>query len=135
LDTVVAFVPPQEIATSNGFTAFVEIVVDHTGKNSNLNDYLSKNIQDAMNDKVLTNLSISKANTDGVLSGQPAYVMSYSVDKPFVHGNTKIIIKEIGTKVGSNFYFIDYIAFKDRSDKYLSDAQKMVDSFRLIQIS
>jgi PsbP-like protein len=131
MDAVVAFVPPGELAASNGYTAFVGIYVDHTAKNLDMKAYLSQNIKDVMKDRILTNLILDKANTNGLLSGQPAYVMSYSTDKELVNGIIKVITKEIGTKVQGNYYFIDYIAYGDRSDKYLNDAQKMVDSFEI----
>ncbi|HJT49037.1 MAG TPA: PsbP-related protein [Nitrososphaeraceae archaeon] len=131
MDAVVAFVPPGELATSNGYTAFVGIYVDHAAKNLDMEEYLSQNVKDVMKDKILTNLIMDKANTSGLLSGQPAYVMSYSTDKELVNGVTKVITKEIGTKVQGDYYFIDYIAYGDRSDKYLNDAQKMVDSFEI----
>ena len=131
VETVVAFVPPGELATSNGYTAFLEVLVDQNAKGLDLEEYLSENVQDIMKDKSLSNLTLDKANTDGLLSGRPAYVMSYSVDKPGVSGSPQVITKEIGTKVGDDIYFIVYIAYKDRVDKYFEEAQQMVDSFRL----
>src|SRR6476661_265075 len=127
MDAAVAFVPPGELATSKGYTAFVGVYVDHAAKNLDMQQYLQQNVRDVMRDRILTNLTLDKANTNGLLSGQPAYVMSYSTDKDVVEGNAKVITKEIGTKIGNDYYFIDYIAYKDRSNKYLKDAQKMVD--------
>jgi hypothetical protein len=131
VETIVAFVPPGELATSNGYTAFVEVLVDHNAENIDLEVYLSENVQDILKDRSLTNLTLERANTDALLSGRPAYVMSYSVDRPIASGNPEVIVKEIGTKVGEDIYFIVYVAHKDRVDKYFNDAQKMVNSFNL----
>ncbi len=132
VENAVAFLPPGEIATSNGFTAFVEIMISHNTPDDTLKTYLQDNIRDIMNEPSLSNLKLEKSNTDGLLSGQPAFVMSYTVDRTVSDGVITVVVKEIGTKVSDDFYYIDYVAIEDRADKYITDAQKIVESFRLL---
>jgi hypothetical protein len=132
VENAVAFLPPGEIATSNGFTAFVEIMISHNTPDDTLKTYLQGNIRDILREPSLSNLRLEKSNTDGLLSGQPAFVMSYKVDRTVNDGVITVVVKEIGTKVLDDFYYIDYVAIEDRADKYLVDAQKIVESFRLL---
>ncbi|MDN5846947.1 MAG: hypothetical protein L0H53_11810 [Candidatus Nitrosocosmicus sp.] len=128
---IVVFVPPGEIATSNAFTAFVEVAINHEAENLDLDGVLQDNIRDIMRESSLTNFTIDNANTDGLLSGEPAYILSYSADRSNVQGSDNYVVKEIGTKVGDDYYFINYIANKDKENKFLPLAQQMVKSFKL----
>lgn len=133
VENAVAFLPPGEIATSNGFTAFVEIMISHNTPDDTLKTFLQSNIRDILSEPSLSNLRLEKSNTDGLLSGQPAFVMSYTVDRTVNDGVITVVVKEIGTKVSDDFYYIDYVAIEDRANKYLTDAQKIVESFRLLK--
>ena len=119
IETIVAFVPPGEIATSSGYTAFVEVAAYHPAedpdldnKDIDLDEMLGENTRHITKDRSLTNLILEKSNADGLLSGHPAYVMSYSVDRKNVQVTSPIIVNEIGTKVFDDYYIIDYISHK-----------------------
>lgn len=132
VENAVAFVPPGEIATSNGFTAFVEIMISHISSDDTLKTFLQDNIRDILREPSLSNLRLEKSNTDGLLSGQPAFILSYTVDRTVSNGVITVVVKEIGTKVSDDFYYIDYVAIEDRASKYIEDAKKIVESFRLL---
>ncbi|MGD9673466.1 MAG: PsbP-related protein [Candidatus Nitrosocosmicus sp.] len=131
VEPLVVFVPPGEIATSNAFTAFVELAINHEAEDLDLNGVIQDNIRDIMRQSSLSNFVIDNANTNGLLSGKPAYILSYSADRPTTQGVTTFVVKEIGTKVGDDYFFVNYIATKDKESKFLSLAQEMVKSFKL----
>lgn len=131
VEPLVVFVPPGELATTNAFTTFVELAINHEAEDLDLNEVIQDNIRDIMRESSISNFVIDNANTNGLLSGKPAYILSYSADRPTAQGVTPFVVKEIGTKVGDDYFFVNYIATKDKESKYLSVAQEMVKSFKL----
>jgi hypothetical protein len=68
------------------------------------------------------------------LTGRPAYRIVYTYENEYSNGDdVNLKEMEIGTKVGNDYYYINYYADTDSYSNELSLAEDMIDSFQTTQ--
>ena len=115
----------------NYFEGDVSLYIDSDILES-LDEYLSSTIETYEEyKKGFEIISSSAANTGQTLSGNPAYVLEYTT-RGTEDDTLDTRFLEIGTKIGNDYYFVEY--FADQDDSYFNSlpiAQKMIDSIKI----
>ena len=121
---------------SNGLPYF-RIGVDNLSKEFpqsrivSINEYLNRSLEHK-NSTGFPGFKLIASNTNNTLAGNLAYTVVWTYTHP-TYGIRKSI--EIATIIGSKGYFVDYTAAVAKFSNYLPIAEKMIESFEVINKS
>lgn len=118
---IVTIIPPNGIDSSNNYHVYLSINVYPKPQNA-LNAQLTSDIDSS---KSLKSFSLSEANTNAVVAGQPAYEFTYTDSYKFDSKST-----QWGTIVDGKEYFIIYQADRVAYDSYLPIILQMLGTLQ-----
>lgn len=93
-----------------------------------VNDYLNRSLEHK-NSTGFPGFKLLESDIQNSLAGNRAYTIVWTYTNP-TYGIRKSI--EIGTVIDSKGYFVDYTAAEGKFQNYLSLAQRMINSFEII---
>lgn len=119
MKVIVEFDSPLDTSFDD-YSEYVQIYKDERiYYDANLQEYLDETIstRNDYND----NFNVISSSTSEILSGLPAYSLTYTEDLPDENGEIPIHWKtyEIGTLVNNTAYLISYTGLEDQYDNYL----------------
>jgi hypothetical protein len=122
------FVTPEEEIGSYGY---VSISLDNMPQSTDLEGYLNDTISSYRQDPNFENFQLLSSATDRItLSGMPAYAFEASYRDP-EFGPQHML--EVGTIVNNRVYYIQYLADTPIYQTHFSLAERMIESFEIIQ--
>ncbi|MGC1133501.1 MAG: PsbP-related protein [Nitrososphaeraceae archaeon] len=120
---IIEFVSPQE-NVSDEFPDSLSVIIQDLGNVTSLSGYVEESNKKLSN--ITENIVQSGSST---LADNPAHTTIYTLNKPLLPD-----LKEMQTFTvkGDKAYIIIYTAESDKYDSYLPIAQKMIDSFQIM---
>lgn len=122
------FFSPEE---TNGYFAYVTIAIDSMPNTTNIESYRNQSIDIYRQDPEFQELQVLSSSIGNfTLAGMPAY--SFEIvytDLEFGPQN----VLEVGTIFDNRVYYIQYFADTPIYQKYFPIAQRMIESFQIMQ--
>jgi plastocyanin len=99
---------------------------------ADLNNYMQEAISSYQN--TTSNFTLIDSSTSGLLSGQPAYSLTFTQVLNGEGLSEPITLKcfETGTLFNNTAYYITYIGQDEQFDKFFPIVKQMIDSFKII---
>ncbi len=119
--------PEQEV----GSYAYVAISIDNMPQSMSLGGYLNDTINSYMQDPTFENFQVLSSSTEQfTLAGMPAYILEASYRDP-EFGPQHML--EVGTILDNTVYYVQYIADTPIYQTHFSLAERMIESFDIMQ--
>ena len=128
---IVQFDSPLE-TLSDDYSEYIQIVKDSRIFNDvKLEDYLNESI--SIYNDTRNNFKVIDTSTSKILSGQPAYSLTFTEDIEGVDGEApfKLESYETGTLVNNTAYYITYAGAENQYNRYLPLINKIISSFNI----